>query len=714
MAQRYRQAVGPVGVETRMPSSGSAELGDLLSRAAKGVQSQAVAVGSELRMNEAAAQGQKDGFAGKPKPVSGLAALTPWGKGYNSAAEAAYSAKVQTDVAATIDELAAKHEADPEGMQAAIDAVAVQMYDGVPEQYRPWVGAMLKGKTRVAVSKANEQLRVRTENETLAAAFEGSNSAAAAAIEAGVHIPGKEGDDLVLGYVIENRRRLEVMAKEGLIKATDVVKYDAAFREAVDRGISDTRVTLVSDAIATATREDAEKGASLLQAAMASEDLTEPQKAQVAANWQKANSAEHAKNAVLFADEVANVGQRIASGETGGQIRAELKALRRRNALTPSGYADKMAAVARNEKEKVGKEIELSALEIVQSEGGVMDPGNPKHKKAVDTLFRDQAAASGYARGSNEWKTLAVDTLRKSNIFPESAQAFIRATSPSANPESAALAASFYAEAYKANPTAMRQEGYDAKLDSYLLQIDEAVSAGGNYISTVERVNDLVYNTSKEKEERLRGEYAKQKAPVKNKLALANRMRGGKFDTEGLIFSSQMQPSGEMLDDYERLVRSEFVYNGGKLAEAQEKAANDVTSIYRVSDVNGSPEIMKWAPQLPTDILRKDIDETVIDAGYPAGTKAALSPSSETDPSMGLVWDLVAVDENGRLLDRIRDPRTGYPIRWRVPGADAYDRAEEKVRADKRAEAQQIRENEQIVEQATDQLFSNPNPRMLQ
>ena len=171
MAERYRQAVAPVGVETRMPSSGSAELGDLLSRAAKGIQSQAVAVGSELRMNEAAAQGQKDGFAGKPKPVSGLAALTPWGKGYNSAAEAAYSAKVQTDVAATIDDLAAKHEADPEGMQAAIDAVAVQMYDGVPEQYRPWVGAMLKGKTRVAVSKANEQLRVRTENETLAAAI---------------------------------------------------------------------------------------------------------------------------------------------------------------------------------------------------------------------------------------------------------------------------------------------------------------------------------------------------------------------------------------------------------------------------------------------------------------------------------------------------------------------------------------------------------------
>jgi hypothetical protein len=169
-----------------------------------------------------------------------------------------------------------------------------------------------------------------------------------------------------------------------------------------------------------------------------------------------------------------------------------------------------------------------------------------------------------------------------------------------------------------------------------------------------------------------------------------------------------------MLDDYERLVRSEFVYNGGKLAEAQEKAAKDVTSIYRVSEVNGSPEIMKWAPQLPTDILRKDIDETVLDAGYPAGTKAALSPSSETDPSMGLRWDLVAVNEDGLLLDRVRDPRTGYPIRYQIPGADAYDRAEEKVKADKLAEAQQIRENEQTVEQATDQLFSNPNPRMLQ
>jgi hypothetical protein len=81
---------------------------------------------------------------------------------------------------------------------------------------------------------------------------------------------------------------------------------------------------------------------------------------------------------------------------------------------------------------------------------------------------------------------------------------------------------------------------------------------------------------------------------------------------------------------------------------------------------------------------------------------------------MGLRWDLVAVNEDGLLLDRVRDPRTGYPIRYQIPGADAYDRAEEKVKADKLAEAQQIRENEQTVEQATDQLFSNPNPRMLQ
>jgi hypothetical protein len=698
-----------------MPSSGSAELGELLSRAAKGIQSQAVAVGSELRMNEAAAQGQKDGFAGKPKPVSGIAALTPWGKGYNSAAEAAYSAKVQTDIANTVDTLALEHEADPEGMKAAIDAVAVQMYDGVPEQYRPWVGAMLKGKTAVAVGRAKQQLKIRTENETLAAALEGSVSAASAAIEAGVNIPGKEGDDLVIGYVTENRRRLEVMAKEGLIKPTDVAKYDSDFRAAVDKGISDTKIAQVSEHINAITREDADAGAAAMQTVWDNPNLTDEQKAAVEKNWEEANNAEHYKNARLYADQLANVSQRIAAGETGRKLEADLATLRKRNVLTPVGFADKMAAVVRNAKESAAKQEKLSAWEIVQAEGGVMDPGNGEHKKAIDEVFKAQAAVSGYTVGSPEWKMLAIDTLRKSNIFPESARAFVRTTSASANPEAAALAASFYAEAKRANPRAFIQGAFDPKLDSYLLQLDRAVSAGGEPAVVAEKVNNQVFEQTPEMQERLRAEYTKQNAFKRNPLALAEHMRGSQFETEGLIFDSTLPPTREMMADFDNAVKLEFMRNGGELEAAQSKAAEDILGKYRKTDVNGKDELMAWAPQLPTSILHADIAATVKDAGYDVDKlRVRLEPTDETDSSMGLRWGLIGIDEDGMSLGWLLDKKTGKPIRYQLPGADAYDKALEQVKADKLAEAQRIRENEQTVKQATDQLFSNPNPRMLQ
>ena len=715
MATRYRQAVAPVGVQTGMPSSGAAELGDLLSRAAKGVQNQAVAIGSELRMNEAAAAGQKDGLAGKPKPVSGIAALTPWGKGYNTAAEAAYSAKVQTDVANTIDKLAIEHEADPEGMKAAIDSVAVQMYDGVPEQYRPWVGAMLKGKTDVAINKANQQLKIRTENETLAAALEGSNSAAQAAIEAGVNIPGKEGDDLVIGYVTENRRRLEVMAKEGLIKATDVASMDAKFRQAVDEGISNTKVSVVLDHLRAITREDATAGAAAMDAVWGNDNLTDEQKSSIYEGWKKDSDAEHYTNSRLYAGQLGNVGQRIAAGETGSGIRSAVEDLRKKNVLTPTGYADKMAAITRNEKEKADKEVKLTALQIVQAEGGVMDPGNPKHRDAVNEVFLDQAALSGYAVGSPEWKTLAIDTLRNSGIFPDAAQAYIRKNASSADPAAAALVASFYAEAKRSKKIGFMQSGYLPKLDSYLLQIDEGIKNGVNPVIAVETTDNLVFGQTEETKDRLRTEYAKQHAVRQNALTLVEHMRGPQFQEEGIFFNSTLPPSNEMKDEFEAAVKNEFMRNDGDLPAAQKKAAEDILSMYRQTDVNGNPEYMKWAPQIKTDILRADISMSVKEAGYDLPPdRVKLVPSDETDSTVGARWGLVGIDEDGLSLGYLLDKKTGKPLRYSLPGMDAYDKAEEQVKADKLAEAQRIRDNEAIVKQATDQLLSAPNPRMLQ
>lgn len=710
MATRYRQAVAPVGVQTGMPSSGAAELGDLLSRAAKGVQNQAVAIGSELRMNEAAAAGQKDGLAGKPKPVSGIAALTPWGKGYNTAAEAAYSAKVQTDVANTIDKLAAEHEADPEGMKAAIDSVAVQMYDGVPEQYRPWVGAMLKGKTDVAINKANQQLKIRTENETLAAALEGSNSAAQAAIEAGVNIPGKEGDDLVIGYVTENRRRLEVMAKEGLIKATDVASMDAKFRQAVDEGISNTKVSVVLDHLRAITREDATAGAAAMDAVWSNESLTDEQKSSIYEGWKKDSDAEHYTNSRLYAGQLGVVGQRIASGEAGSGIRSAVEELRKKNVLTPTGYADKMAAIARNEKEKADKEVKLTALQVVQAEGGVMDPGNAKHREAVNAAFAEQAALSGYVEGSPEWKTLAVDTLRRSNIFPEAARSFIRKSVSSAEPAGVALAASFYSEARKASPRAFMQSGYDPKLDSFLLQVSEGMMVGGDPARVVEHVNKQVFGQTDAEKDRLRAEYAKQHAVKRNALTLVEHMRGPKFQEEGFFFNSTLPPSNEMKDAFETATSREFMVNGGDLEAAQKKAAEDVLSKYRQTDVNGKPEYMEWAPQIKTDILRADITAELKAAGFDLPPdRVKLVPSDETDSTLGARWGLVGIDEDGLSLGYLLDKKTGKPLRYQLPGKDAYDKAEERVREEKRIEAQRKWEKDNAKEAAVQEFNALPD-----
>ena len=78
--------------------------------------------------------------------------------------------------------------------------------------------------------------------------------------------------------------------------------------------------------------------------------------------------------------------------------------------LTPPDYADKMAAITWNGKRRpTKKSVDRAPESCRQAEGGVMDPGNAGHRDAVNEVFLDQAALSGYAVGS-EWKTLAIDT----------------------------------------------------------------------------------------------------------------------------------------------------------------------------------------------------------------------------------------------------------------------------------------------------------------
>jgi hypothetical protein len=714
MAERYRQHIGPERVQVGLPDSGGVDLATQLSRAAKEVAGAAYSTGAALVEQQGIEQGQQAGLTGTPDPRTGMSALTPFGRGYNSAAEAAYSAKIQTDIQTTIERLALDREADPAGLQFAIDSYGAAIHDSVPEAYRPQVAVMLKGKTAVAVARAQAQLKIREGNQIVASHLEGMDSALKMAVEGATKLPGREGDAYAIGFAIENRRRLEVMAREGLIQPTDVVKYDGMFRDALEKGLTDAPVNAAIEDLTDLIREDVEVGAAALEQLWKRDDLTDEQKLAVQKGAEAVFSDVHSTRSRLYAEDIAALDKRLASEESSVGIENEARRLFRLGALTQEGFSSRLSGNVRNAKANAEKADDMAAVRAALASGQGLDPTDPDAKKAVDTLFQARAGEEGLLPGSRQWQELAIETFRQSNILPATVLSWGRISALSQDPATVALGAEFLAKAWAANPTAAQYTAEDSRLQSLVWQVHEGIASG----APVEEAVGLAHrNAEQANNKALRDElerrYAKDKVQEGNSLALRGFLNSGsKFDRSPWYRIGGGAPATppEMDAEFNARVKANFMLNGGDKQAAREQAAEQVMSTYRYTTINGKPEIMKWGIDPSKDeVVRQDLNTALDAKGFTGDkTKLKLVPNTETERSRGVFWSVVPEDENGFVFDVVRGP-DNRPLLYSIPNADRYKKARDELRS-KRLQDEEATRQEQERTREIMRQYQSPIP----
>lgn len=712
--QRYRDLVAPTRVQTGLPDSGGTDLAGQLARAAKGVQDLATNVGSALAAQRGAAEGQKAGLSGSPKPREGLSALSPFGREYNSAAEAAYSVKVQTDIQDSLERLAMEHQADPAGFQHAANSFAAAIHDSVPESYRPWVGQLLKGKIQVGSTRLLAQQRVREGNRIVADYLEGVNSAAQMAIEGAVNLPGGEGDTYVTGFVTENRRRLDAMEAEGLIDATDVVKYDDAFRTAIDKGLTAAPVNAAVEKINMLLDEDVEAGVAAWQLAESNPNLTDEQKADIGLKVRGKLTDLNAMRSRLYAEDKALLGKRLAAEESGPGVEREARRLYRLGAMTEDEFSAALATSVRNAKTTAEKTTDVVNVQEALRTGARLNPGDSKVRKQVDTYFGAYLAHNGIEPGSAQAYAVATSLFEQTNVFPPSAKSSMEIALMSPDPLDAALAAGVYENARKSNPYAWAIYGDSPALQSRASQINQGL-AGKMTPESAVNLADKNINTPEPVRKLLEARFAKEKVPDRNLSMLKDELRKGayekQFDTE--FFAGPPDPPLELQAEYATAVQTFYMLNGGNEQQARQQAADTVLPLYRRTRINGKPEIVKHGiPEGQEEIVRQDVDSVLDAVGYTGDkTKVKVVPNILTDQSVngnlpGMFWSLVPVDDNGNVFDVVRGP-DNLPVLYNAPApkSPTWQAAEEAKRKAALADAEQRLKN---LRRAEDLMNNQP------
>jgi hypothetical protein len=156
---RYRDLEGASLIDpgARSTRTGAADVASQLAQTFSSFSRVGSDIGGALTSNVAADEGTKAGLTGTPEIRKGLRAVTAYGRSYNNAAEAAYSARTQVDVDETIRRLEDEHEADPNGFNLKVAEYEKGLLEETPEELRDRTALVLRSRAAASGQRVRNQ-----------------------------------------------------------------------------------------------------------------------------------------------------------------------------------------------------------------------------------------------------------------------------------------------------------------------------------------------------------------------------------------------------------------------------------------------------------------------------------------------------------------------------------------------------------------------------
>lgn len=693
---RYRQLVSPVGLDVINQDTGGTQAAQQLSDAL----SQFSRVGNEFlgqaRAEEGAREGEAAGAAGLPTPRTGMRANTAYGRAYNSAAEAAYSSKMQTDIAAEFTKLEQDHEGDLAGFNEVSKGYAEKLIAEVPPEYRVRVEQAINARHAAGAARVREQQITFERAANMAAVMEGSAARMQLAVAAAMNLPRDEGDAAIAAAVEDNQLQLDALVADQPMLAPQAVRMQAEFIADLDAGLLATRTNEVVDGLMNEAKVDVLAGDRMLAQVLNDESIPANERAEIRKAYDAQRTALAEDRARIMVPESSALAQRLAADESGRAVDAESWRLYRRGGISAAEHEGNLRKSIENGKKKAEDGADVAAILnlMTQPDFKGLDPGDPKHRSALNKMVDQTVAASGMKPGDPRWTQFMIDTAKHTNILPASAESWARVRIMTGDHLDAAQGAGFLAAVQKENEVAWDYNN-DPKLAAFTEQLIENQAAG----IVSEKAHDLaytnVYAMPEAQKEILRQEYGSKKEVLEGNTAALNDALSEDKNFDPGVFRSSPDATLAMRGDYARLVSQYYVSTGGNIETARNLAGKAIRSRYGVTEVNGTREIMKYAPermypQLSAAVIRDDMMKAVAsvpsapDVVDPAKIRLVMDPL-RTERSRGLKWNILVLDEEGD-HDVIRGA-DNKPLSYALPLGQDFSSTKERIKAEQLVEA---------------------------
>lgn len=439
-----------------------------------------------------------------------------------------------------------------------------------------------------------------------------------------------------------------------------------------------------------------------------------------------------------YSQPIASLHARIATDAVNDNDEAVALGLYAKGALTSEGYASLLSGIEASRLQRAKAAIPLAEAANAFNNSVPLDPTDEKAKKAVGQVFTAQT--KNVAPGSDAYINTLVEWSRRTNIVPEPALAWARATITNAGGETqgsadqAALASDTLARLEERAPQAYSFVE-DAKTRAFVTQMNTAMTGGATSLEAVKVARRNVFEQTPVQQDALRAAFDKLRNPdgrhyVDLTGELQSRLNSdNRFDQNFNPFRGAPDVPPDMAAAYDAAVRQYYTYTGGNLGQAEDIAYRDVTRRWGYTTVNGAPQLLKDAPEtrwpVAAETVRKDIDSKI--AVALPGLKAIdpktgdygpvdikpkdvkLVPSPFTERSHGLEWWLGFQSQYGDLEYLRHD--SGRPQGYRLPVAPKELAAEGKAKADEavakarklNAYQRQVNENLRLQAEAGDE-----------
>lgn len=709
MAVRYRDLVSPALIDTNVPSNGNADTAATLAQALGSFGNTVSGIGQQVLGAQGHEAGTAAGLDKSAQPVHGWKQYTAYNQAYNSAAEAAYSARTQVDIADTADRLELENEANLPAYQAKSQAYADGLLKAAPPEYRARIQLALDSRLRAGAKKVESQQIAKQKDDQQASYIAGVPAKISLTLKGLENSTSEEADAAIMTAVDDNDKQLQALVKDNVITAVHAEKLRQGFHAELDTGLSNARVEKAVGSMMDLARANVEKGDAALADVERNPNLSEDEKVAVRKYYEQGRNQLFFERSRQYAEASVALAGRLASGAAGPGVEGAARDLYRKGAISVDEFQSSIAASRRNAKQHIEDGADRAAVVTALQGGMGLDPTDPAQRKAAESVFSSWVAQAGAQPGDERWQAAATEFIHSTNILPESAKAWARVSMLSGDPAQAVPAAAFFERVQKANSSAWEYQS-EPKLAAFAGQMNQYLAAGVDPKRAYDIAHRNAYELTDAQREMLRNQFREGKLEKNNDSELHDALKEDKSFNPSMFSRIPAMPLA-MRAEYGALTEQLYTATNGDEKLARQLAAKAVTSHYGISEVNGRPEIMKYAPEkmypgATADVIRVDMADAAKAAGVtadPASIRLVPHPDF-FERSKGRVWALEALDADG-VPDMIRGP-DNRPVPYGLPFGSDFTAAR-KAALQKKVDEAKAERDRQITPEDTNTISEN-------